>query len=108
MERQSPEKITVKSSMYHATFCIKYKTTGPPRGALGDYPLLSMNDECHTYECTITFDFLSGTGFDQSARGLAALYYVGATGCWTSSVPAPKPSLSISRSSQSDCPAGKS
>ena len=61
--------------MYHATVFIKYETNAPP-GALGDCPPLSMNDERHTHECIITFDFLSGTGFDQSARGLAALSYI--------------------------------
>ena len=35
-----------------------------------------MNEEYHAYECAITFIFLSGTGFDQSAWGLAALNYV--------------------------------
>ena len=64
MERQSPEKILqLKAVCITLPLCIKYKTTGP-RGALGDYPPLSMNDECHTHECTITFDSLSGTGFD--------------------------------------------
>ena len=64
MERQSPEKILqLKAVCIMLPFCIKYKTMGP-RGTLGDCPPLSMKDECHTHECTITFDFLSGTGFD--------------------------------------------
>ena len=60
-----------------------------------------MYDECHTYECIITFDFLSGTEFDQSARGLAALsYIISPTRGQTSSGPAPKPPLAKSRSSK--------
>ena len=36
MERKPPKTILqLKSSMYHATFCIKYKTTGPPRSTRG-------------------------------------------------------------------------
>ena len=66
MEREPPEKILqLKAVCIMLPFCIKYETTPPPpRGALGDCPPLSMNDECHIHECIITFDFLSGTGFD--------------------------------------------
>ena len=64
MEREPPEKILqLKAVCIMLPFCIKYETTGP-RGALGDCLPLSMNDECHIHECIITFDFLSGTGFD--------------------------------------------
>ena len=36
MERQPPSKILqLKRSMYHANFCIKYETIGPPRRARG-------------------------------------------------------------------------
>ena len=64
MERQSPPKILqLKCSMYHATFCIKYKQWAP-RGVLGDYPLLSMNAGYHTHGYATTFVFSSGTGFD--------------------------------------------
>ena len=36
MERQPPSKILqLKCSMYHANFCIKYETIGPPRRARG-------------------------------------------------------------------------
>ena len=76
MERQSPEKILQLKAVCTTLPFVLNTRQRPPRGALGDYPLLSMNDECHSYECTITFDFLSGTGFDQSARGLAALSYI--------------------------------
>ena len=99
MERQSPSKILqVKAVCTKLPFVLSTRQ-GAPRGALGDCHLLSMYDECHTYECTITFDFLSGTGFDQSARGLAALNYVSITCSQTSSVPASKASLAESRSS---------
>ena len=72
-----------------------------PRGVLGDYPLLSMNDGYHTHGYATTFIFLCGTGSDESARGLAALSYIQSSTCsQTSSVPAPKPSLVESRSSK--------
>ena len=58
--------------MYHAIFCIKYKTSGPPRSTRG-LPSFYLYDEYHAYEYVITFVLLSGTGFDQSAQGLAAL-----------------------------------
>ena len=61
--------------MYHAIFCIKYKTSGPPEEHSGT-TLFYLYDEYHAYECITTFVLLSGTGFDQSARGLAALNYV--------------------------------
>ena len=64
MEREPPKKIfQLKEVCIMLPFCIKYETTGPPRSTRG-LPPLSMNDECHIHECIITFDFLSGTGFD--------------------------------------------
>ena len=76
MERQSPPKILqLKSSMYHANFCTKYETKGPPRSTR-DYPFLSMDNGYHAYEYVTTFVFSSGTRPDQSARGLAALSYI--------------------------------
>ena len=64
MERKPPEKILqLKAVCIMLPFLLNMRQTGP-RGALGDFPPLSMNDERHTHECIITFDFLSGTGFD--------------------------------------------
>ena len=63
MEREPPEKILqLKAVCIMLPFCIKYEATGPPRSTRG-LPLF-MNDKCHTHECVITFDFLSGTGFN--------------------------------------------
>ena len=76
MERQSPQKILQLKAVYTMLPFVLSTRQPAPRGALRDCRLLSMYDECHTYECIATFDFLSGTGFDQSARGLAALNYV--------------------------------
>ena len=101
MERQSPPKILQLNAVCTTLPFVLSTRQRAPRGALGDYPILSMYDECHTYECTITFDFLSGTGFDQSARGLAALSYIKSSTCsQTSSVLALEPSLIESRSSK--------
>ena len=101
MEHQSPSKILQLNAVCTTLPFVLSTRQRAPRGALGDYPLLSMYDECHTYECIITFDFLSGTGFDQSARGLAALSYIKSSTCsQTSSVPALEPSLVESRSSK--------
>ena len=64
MECQPPEKILqLKAVCITLPFVLSTRQRAP-RGALGDYPLSSMNDECHTHECTITFESLSGTGFD--------------------------------------------
>ena len=64
MERKSSPKILqLKAVCTTLPFVLSTRQRGP-RGALADYHLLSMYDECHTYECIITFDFLSGTGFD--------------------------------------------
>ena len=55
MERQPPSKILqLKGSMYHANFCIKYETIGPPR-RLGDCHLLSMKEKYHAYDLVISF-----------------------------------------------------
>ena len=76
MERQSPEKILqLKAVCITLPFVLSTRQRAP-RGAFGDYPLLSMYDEYHAYDCVTTFVFLSGTGFDQSARGLATLGYI--------------------------------
>ena len=57
MERQPPPKVLqLKCSMYHANFCTKYETIGPPRRARGLH-LLSMNEEYHAYDHVITFTF---------------------------------------------------
>ena len=63
MEREPPEKILQLKAVCIMPPFLSTKQRAP-RGALGDYPPLSMNDECHINECIITFDFLSGTGFD--------------------------------------------
>lgn len=76
MERQSPPKILQLKAVCTTLPFVLSTRQRAPRGALGDCHLLSMYDECHTYDCIITFVFLSGTGFDQSARGLAALSYI--------------------------------
>ena len=76
MERQSREKILQLKAVCTTLPFVLSTRQRAPRGTLGDYPLVSMYDECHTYECITTFVFLSGTGFDQSARGLAALSYI--------------------------------
>ena len=76
MERQSPQKILQLKAVCTTLPFVLSTRQWAPRGVLGDYPLLSMYDECHTYKCIVTFDFLSGTGFDQSARGLAASSYI--------------------------------
>ena len=65
MERQPPSKILqLKAVCIMLPFCIKYENNRPPEGHSGTAFYLSMNDECHIHECIITFDFLSGTGFD--------------------------------------------
>ena len=71
--------------MYHATFCIKYEDSGSPEKSSGA-TLFYLYDKYYAYECVISL-FPPGTGFDQSARGLAALYYVvlpavGQVVCW--------------------------
>ena len=76
MERQSPLKILQLNAVRTTLPFVLSTRQRAPRGALRDYPLLSMYDECHTYECITTFVFLSRTGSDQSARGLAALGYI--------------------------------
>ena len=64
MERQPPSKILqLKAVCIMLPFLLNMRQTGP-RGTLGNGPPLSLNDECHTHECIITFDFLSGTGFE--------------------------------------------
>ena len=65
MERKPPKTILqLKSSMYHAPLLYQVQTNRPPEQYSGTAFYLSMNDECHIHECIITFDFLSGTGFD--------------------------------------------
>ena len=64
MEREPPEKILqLKAVCIMLPFCISMKQQAP-RGAVGDCLYFSMSDKCHIHECIITFDFLSGTGFD--------------------------------------------
>ena len=59
--------------MYHANFCIKYKDSGSPEKSSGT-ALFYLYDKY--YACHLCY-FISpcGNGFDQSTRGLAALYY---------------------------------
>ena len=76
MERQSPEKILQLKAVCTTLPFVLSTRQRAPQGVLGDYPLLSMNDGYHTHGYATTFIFLSGTGFDQSARGLAALSYI--------------------------------
>ena len=71
--------------MYHANFCIKYEDSGSPEKSSGT-ALFYLYDKY--YACHLCyFIYSSGTGFDQSTRGLAALYYVmlpaaGQVMCW--------------------------
>ena len=80
-----------------------------PRGVLGDYPLLSMNDEYDAHVYVITFIISSGTGFDQSARGLAALSYIEVLPAVRQVVCRhPSPLLLKVIARRIDCPTGKS
>ena len=79
--------------MYQANFCIKYEDSGSPEKSSGTV-LLYLYDKYYAYECFSP----PGTGFDQSTRGLAALYYVmlpaaGQVMCWHLSALLPKPQL---------------
>ena len=57
MERQPPSKILqLKGSMYHANFCIKYKTIGSPRRARDCHPLF-MNEKYHAYDLVVSFPY---------------------------------------------------
>ena len=59
--------------MYHANFCIKYEDSGSPEKSSGT-ALFYLYDKY--YACHLCYPIRpSGTGFDQSTRGLAALYY---------------------------------
>jgi hypothetical protein len=60
--------------MYHANFCIKYEDSGSPEKSSGT-ALFYLFDKHYAYEYDISL-FPPGTGSVQSARGLAALYYV--------------------------------
>ena len=60
--------------MYHANFCIKYKDSGSPEKSSGT-ALFYLCDKYYAYHLCY-FICPSGTGFDQSTQGLAALYYV--------------------------------
>ena len=68
----SSEGFTVESSMYHATFCTCIKTLGPPRRVRGLPSFIYMISVMPMSMCS--FIFLPDTGFDQSARSLAAFY----------------------------------
>ena len=68
--------------MYHANFCIKYEDSGSPEKISGT-AFFYLYDKYYAYECVSP----PGTGFEQSTRGLAALYYVmlptaGQVMCW--------------------------
>ena len=82
--------------MYHATFCIKYEDFGSPEKSSGA-TLFYLYDKYYAYEYVISFTPPS-TRFDQSARGLAALYYemlptAGQVVCWHHNLLLPKPQL---------------
>ena len=71
--------------MYHAIFCIKYEDSGSPEKSSGAalFYLYEKYHACHL----CYFISPSGTGFDQSTRGLATLYYemlpaAGQVMCW--------------------------
>ena len=57
MEREPPEKILQLKAVCTTLPFVLSTRQRAPRGALGDCPPLSMNDECHIHECIITFDF---------------------------------------------------
>ena len=68
-----------------------------------------MNDEYHAYDYVTTFVFSSGTGFDQSARGLAALSYIKVLPAVRQVVCRhPSPLLPKVAARRIDCPTGKS
>jgi len=82
--------------MYHANFCIKYEDSGSPEKSSGT-ALFYLYDKY--YACHLCY-FISpcGNGFDQSGRGLAALYYVVCPAaeqvvCWHLNFLLPKPQL---------------
>ena len=58
----SSKDFTVKISMYHATFCIKYEDSGSPEKSSGT-ALFYLYDKNYAYECVIFFMPL-GTGSD--------------------------------------------
>ena len=58
MERQSPPKILQLKKAVRSTLPFVISTRqGVPQGALGDYPLLSMNDKYHAYDYVTTLAF---------------------------------------------------
>ena len=71
--------------MYHATFCIMYEDSGFPKKNSGT-TLFYLYDKY--YACHLCYPIRpSGTEFDQSTWGLAALYYemlpaAGQVMCW--------------------------
>lgn len=75
MERQSPSKILQLNEVCTTLYFVLRQDIGPPKEHSGT-TLFYLYDEYHAYECITTFALLSGTGFDQSARGLDALNYV--------------------------------
>ena len=68
----SSEGFTIESSIYHATFCTMYKDSGPPRRARGLPSFIYMIGVMPMRMYSLFFP--PGTGFDQSARSLAAFY----------------------------------
>ena len=60
----------------HRTIYYILRDNGPPEEYSGTTLFLSMNDEYYAHGYVITLIFSSGTGSDQSARGLAVLVYV--------------------------------
>ena len=110
MERQPPPKILqLKYSMYHANFCTKYETIGPPRRARG-LPSFSMDEEYHAYDLGITFTFFRPAPSSTSRPGdwppgviLEVLPAVRQVVCRLPSLLLPK--VAVRRIG---CPAGKS
>ena len=85
MERQSPPKILQLNAVCTTLPFVLSTRQRAPRGALGGYPFY-LHDK---FLCLRMYYFIipPGTGFDQSARGLIALYYVvlpavGQVVCW--------------------------
>ena len=81
----SSEDFTVDAVCTTLPFVLKYEDSGSPEKSSGT-ALFYLYDKYYVYHLC-HFINLSGTGFDQSTRGLAALYYemlpaAGQVVCW--------------------------
>ena len=81
----SSEDFTVNAVCTTLPFVLKYEDSGSLEKSSGT-ALFYLYDKYYAYQCVISFS-PSGTGFDQSTRGLAALYYemlpaAGQVMCW--------------------------